>query len=132
MTTTRELPLANYPTGSRTFVKQTPNGLAGFKIDIARCTSADPTIWPDAATKLGLFVTPSYDGGATFDPAARIGWGPDAGPGAGGGIRLDGRSGAEIVVQDLGGTFDPPANAVRVDVEIVNGPLRTVVDVTVL
>jgi len=124
--TTRELPLANYPSGSRTFVRQTPNGLAGFKIEIARCTSADPTIWPDPASRVRISVECSYDGGATF-PANGGGAAIDCA----GGIELD-RGGVEIPALVFGCRFIPiEPTAVRITVEVVNGPIKTAADVTV-
>jgi len=127
MAKTRDLPLADYPTGTRTFVKQTPNGLNGFLIAIARCTTADTSIWPNVATELDLIAVPSYDGGATFDRTAAAGM-----SGATGGIRVNSRTGLEYTVQDCGVNFTPPANAVEITVTIRNGPLRTFADVTVL
>lgn len=126
MAKTRELPLANYPTGNRTFVKQTPNGLSGFQVEIGRSTTADTTIWPDTATELQITVVPSFDGGATFDPTAKISSGRKKG-----GIITYPRTSIEVATETFGGGFNPPANAVRIEVEVFNGPLRTFADVVI-
>ena len=125
MARTRELPLANYPTGVRSFVRQVPNGLAGFRIEIARCTSATPTIWPNEASEIVLRVVPSYDGGATFD---RKGLG---GYRVGGGIKVR-RDGTEAASFKFGAEFNLQPNAVEITVQVINGPIRTSVDVTIL
>lgn len=125
MATTRDLPLASYPSGSRTFVKQIPNGLAGFRIAIARCTTADLTIWPDPASQIKMTVECSYDAGATF-PANAGG----ASFGGAGGILS--KAGIELALWTASCRFSPvEPNAVRITVEIINGPIRTFGDVTV-
>lgn len=123
----RELPLANYPSGTRTFVKQTPNGLAGFLIGIARCTTPDQTIWPNASSKIRITVENSYDGGLTF---------PANGGGCAfsstGGIETD-KEGTELNLSTFSCRFSPiEPNAVRITVTIINGPIRTYADVTIL
>ena len=127
MAKTRDIPLNSYPTGTRTFIKQTPNGLAGFLIELARCTSADLTIWPDPASQIKITVENSYDGGATF---------PANGGGAeflmDGGIKLD-KFGAEIPIASMSCRFSPnEPTAVRVTATIINGPIKTYGDVTIL
>lgn len=127
MAITRDLPLADYPNGSRTFVKSTPNGLGGFNVSIGRCTTATPTIWPNATTTLNIKVECSYDGGATF---------PTNGGGAefilSGGIALQ-KGGGEFAASNVSCRFEPQSpNAVRITATIAGGPLRTYVDVTVL
>lgn len=126
MTITRELPLASYPTGVRSFTKQTPNGLAGFNVAIARCTTADQTIWPDSLSRIKLTVECSYDAGASF---------PANGGGAsweGAGGIIAGRGG-EIPTSVFSCRFSPiEPNAVRITAEVINGPIRTSADVTVL
>ena len=122
----RDLPLANYPTGVYSFVKVLPNGIDGFKVEVGRCTTATPTIWPNVTTGLSIYITPSYDGGNTFDPTAKAGFGD-----AKGGILVNQKTG-EAAVQHVGADFDPPANAVRIDITVTNGPIFTYADITVL
>lgn len=127
MATTQDLPLRNWPSGIRSFVKQTPNGLAGFNIHIARCTSADPNIWPDPASRIRVKVECSYDGGATFPPD-----GGSIEVDTPGGIALD-RDGNEIPFTGIACRFKPvEPSAVRVTVEINGGPIRTSASITVL
>jgi hypothetical protein len=122
----RDLPLANYPTGVRTFVRQTPNGLAGFLVEIGRSTSADPTIWPDPASRIKINVECSFDGGVTFPPD-----GGGAACDIAGGIFTS--KGVEVPLSAFGCRFSPnEPTAVRITVEVVNGPIRTFADVTVL
>lgn len=125
MAITRELPLRNYPSGVRTFVKQMPKGLAGFSISIGRCTNADPTIWSSPDTRIRLKVECSFDGGLTF---------PSNGGGVeweqGGGI-ISSRKGEVHATSVVSAMFNPEPNAVRITVEVINGPVRTYADVTV-
>jgi hypothetical protein len=127
MAKVRDLPLANYPNGTRTFIKQTPNGLDGFLLEIGRCTAATPTIWPNTTTKLSIQVVPSYDGGVTFDPTAEIGRADITG-----GVKIDSKTGLEKPIYVFGGDFRPAPNAVKVTITITGGPLRSYADVTVL
>jgi len=123
VSTVRELPLASYPTGSRTIVRQTPNGLAGFNVTVGRCTSVDPTIWPDLNSRIKITVEASYGGGLTFPPdGARGGWEQ------GGGIIV--QRGVEIATSVFSCRFNPEATAVRITAEIINGPIRTFADIT--
>jgi len=123
-TTTRDLPLASRPTGVYgPFTKATPNGFSGFKAHIARCTSADLTIWPDLASRLKVMILRSYDGGTTF-PNEPMGWEQ------GGGIIKD-KFGAEIAFSDLSFGCNPEPTHVRITAEVINGPIRTFVDLTV-
>ena len=128
MAKTQQLPLNNYATGSYTFTKATPNGLSGFMLEIGRCTTATPTIWPNATTELDIMVIPSFDGGATFDANAKIGF-----AGAFGGILADPKNGIEHTVTSFGGRFSPQEpTAVRVDIVIRGGPIYSYLDVTVV
>jgi hypothetical protein len=127
MAKSRELPLADYPTGTRTFVRQTPNGLAGFLVEIGRSTSADLTIWPDPASRIKISVECSFDGGQSFPPD-----GGGAACDIAGGIFMN-KLGAEVPLSVFGCRFSPnEPTAVRITVEVVNGPIRTFADVTVL
>lgn len=125
MAAVRELPLASYPSGRRTIVRQTPNGLAGFRVAIARCTSLNPTIWPDPDSRIRIEVENSFDGGASF---------PEDAGGAScelaGGIVV--KRGIELDEDVFACSFKPDEpTAVRITVEIINGPIRTSADVTI-
>ncbi len=125
MAKTRDIPLNTYPTGVRQFVKNTPNGLSGFQVSIARCTSADPTIWPDPNSRIKILVECSYDDGLSFPPN-----GGSASFEGSGGIAT-GKLG-EIPFSIMSCRFSPnEPNAVRITVEIINGPIKTFGDVTV-
>ena len=126
-TKTRQLPLASYANGTYNFTNATPNGLASFLIEVGRCTTATPTIWPQAMTELDITVIPSFDGGTTFHPSAQFGF-----TGATGDIRINPNTGAEYTVQDLTGRFTPiEATAVKVIIVVRGGPIFSYLDVTV-
>lgn len=114
---TQAIPLADYPSGARALPETSVLDAATvFYFEIARCTSADPTIWPDAATTLSLDLEISYDNGAT--------WRDWAGFQDGGGIVMF--KGAERAVSTLKAPMEPGANRrIRGTVTITNGPLRT-------
>lgn len=71
----RDFPLANYPAGTFQLAQRaTPNGLAGFDLRIGRCTTATPTIWPNASTRVTLDLQFSFDGGASWTPLGGNSW----------------------------------------------------------
>src|SRR4051812_33247046 len=114
----------NLPSGDTPFGPfAVPNGLAGFQIIMARCTTATPTIWPNAATTAEVHFQFSWDGGVTWsDPNANM-----AGP-VGGGIQ-SGRSG-EMASWISQWRFNPAAPThLQGFVRVTNGPLRTSVQV---
>lgn len=68
------IPLADYPNGTRSFtVNSVSDAATAFAVELARCTSADPTIWPDAATEVRIEVAVSTDNGKTYVPQAAVG-----------------------------------------------------------
>lgn len=127
MAKTRQLPLANYPNGTREFGPWAfPNGLAGFDVRIGRCTSASPTLWPNASTTLDLQLQFSYDGGATWTAIGANGTGPRSG-----GIIT--QRGIDLAEEVFSWRFSPdePTHA-KATVTITGGPLRSYLDLTVL
>lgn len=50
------LPIADHPAGSRVVVLPVPHGATRVAVEIARCTSARPDVWPDASLELRLSV----------------------------------------------------------------------------
>lgn len=124
MAKSRALSLANYPSGSRQFGPWAfPNGLDGFDIRIGRCTTATPTIWPNASTRVSLVMEFSFDGGETYPHVET--WTPQ-----GGGIVS--KNGVELAEESAGWRYSPnqPTHA-KATVTVTNGPIRTYVDVTV-
>ena len=65
---TRVIPLADYPLGSRTFVVPSPieDDATAIYAEFARCTSADPSIWPNQSTRLKVSCEISLDGGTEW------------------------------------------------------------------
>lgn len=112
------LPTRNYQTGTeQVTLPDPPAGATVVAFEIARCTSAEPNIWPNEATVFAARLEESLDGGATWDRA--IGFS------ASGGIVLD-KSGAEATVSSLSAALRAGSNRkLRATVTITNGPLRS-------
>jgi hypothetical protein len=111
------LPLANYPSGTLLIpARPIPDSARELYFEFARCTNADLTIWPNAATRLQMDFEGSTDG---------VNWTPAGGFGSTGGIltRLNGTQIALTTVR-----VPLPAltgRQIRATVTITNGPLRT-------
>jgi len=115
-----DLPLANYPNGTRstTWRSLTPD-ITRASVEVQRCTSADPTIWPNVTTSLDLTIDFSLDGGTTIALSATSGH-------VVGGIQ-PGLHGTEADVTRIT-LIDIPAGAnraIRLTGTIAGGPLRT-------
>jgi hypothetical protein len=120
MTRTVDLPLANYPNGSRaTPFRAIPDDCTRVSVEVARCTTADPTIWPNVSTALDLNIDISLDGGQTVAFSAQSGH-------IVGGIQK-GLHGLEAAVTriTLDGLTPGPNRAARLSGNITGGPLRT-------
>lgn len=125
MATIRNLfPLATYPNGTYSFGPYaTPSGINGIKATFARCTSADPTIWPLTSTRISIELVCSYDGGVTYDPAI-LGWSQ------GGGIITDSKTGEEKAFTNASWTADPPPTHVKGAITVTGGPIKTSMTLT--
>ena len=125
MSEVQVLPLATYPAGTypipATAIADDVTQL-GFKVQ--RCTSAFPTVWPNAADRISYNLQLSYDGGATFS---------DWFTGEDGGDITHSKSGAEIGWMDVGpGDILPGSNRqVRGSVTL-SANIRTSATATVL
>lgn len=111
-------PLGDYPSGTNQFgpFNVRPQDEL-FQLQVRRCTTADPTIWPNVATTLELTMELSVDNGATWQQAGGFkaeGGIIDAGP----------RGEVEFTSYktDLG---QGNQRRLRGSVTIINGPLRT-------
>lgn len=114
-----DLPLADYPNGTRaTNFRAIPDDATRISVEVARCTTADPTIWPNASTHLDLSIDLSTDGGLTFLRATS--------GGIAGGIQ-PGLHGGEAAVTRITMSGIPPGTgrSVRLSGTISGGPLRT-------
>ena len=105
--------------GSREFGPvDVPVGTTAFKISLARCTSATPTLWPNATTTIDARIVVAKDG-INFDY-------PAGGMTASGGIVI-GPTGNQVAVSSVGpGTFSPPSEAgwkAKAVIAVINGPL---------
>lgn len=89
MTTVSVLPVATYPAGTHNFGPvAVPDAITSIQIDIARCTLADPTIWPNTTDTIAMELDLSLDGGATYSLLASS---LD-----GGGRLVNGKTGLEV------------------------------------
>jgi len=119
MASVQVLPLGNYANGTRTLGPlDVADDVTSVDISIARCTTATPTIWPNASTVLTITPEVSVDGGATWIEAGKSV--------SAGGIAISGRTGQEVAVSRSGGSLPAGVNRkYRVTVVIAGGPLRS-------
>lgn len=112
------IPLANYPTGERQFGPiAIPDTARSLYFEVARCTSLDPSIWPNVATQLQIDFEGSSDGGVIWTPAG--------GGGGFGGIFVL-RNGSELAIMTVIAALPAvPGRQIRINTAIINGPLRT-------
>ena len=128
MATTRTTVLnrGNYPSGTRSIPERAvADDVRSIGFELARCTTAEPTLWPNVSTTVEVTVEVQYDGV----------WKPLGSWTAQGGIAEKQDS-----AKDGGGEWDrsfciftlPPGTGRRIrgTANITNGPLRT--EVTVL
>jgi hypothetical protein len=88
----------------------------GFGFELARYTAATPTIWPNVDTILEIYAELSVDGGATWESAGSctMSGGPQY------------RWGEEVATSRFHARVrSAPQRRLRINVTIVNGPLRT-------
>jgi hypothetical protein len=126
MTKTRQIPLGNYPSGSYPFGPWAfTQGLDGFDIRLGRCTAATPLLWPLTTTRVRIDMQFSYDGGETFTEIGANSW-----EGGGGVVS---KNGVDIAETSVSWNFAPnePTHA-KATVTVINGPVRTYVDVTIV
>lgn len=124
ISTAAVIPLGNYPSGTFTSAGQNvPDAATSVEFDVARCTSATPTIWPNTPTTLSLSIEFSLDGGSTW----QAGGGYQNSPG---GIQTN-RFGVEIANNTFITTIpNGVGRKIRASVTITNGPLRSQGSVT--
>jgi len=111
--------LADYPTGNRSFAVGGTLSDAATLIyaELARCTSADPSIWPNQSTRVKVSCEISLDGGAV--------WLFQASFMVGGGIVLNSH-GEESALSAMELPLLSGVNRrVRFSLEITGGPCRT-------
>lgn len=122
------LPLGNYNgthvLGGATGI-QVADDVTSVDISIARCTSATPTIWPNASTVLDIKPEVSCDDGVTWIESGR-----SISPG---GISFI--KGQQAAFSISGGSLPPAVNGIarryRCTVAITGGPLRSSMTVEV-
>jgi hypothetical protein len=112
------IPLGDYATNIYPLAEQNvQNQATRFYFEVRRCTSADPTIWPNSTTVLDLKMEISTDAGVT--------WNFLAGFRAVGGIirKVDG---TELPISFVDVSL-PAGNQRRIrgTAEVIEGPLRT-------
>lgn len=127
MASVQVLPLNNYANGTRNLGPlDIASDVTVIDFNIQRCTTATPTIWPNASTTLVITPEVSLDGGATWIEAGKS---TNVG-----GISLF--RGTEVAFARSGGFIPPEVNGItrqyRVSTLIAGGPLRTSATVEVL
>lgn len=119
MSSVQVLPLANYPNQTRTLGPiDIADDVTSVDFSIARCTTATPTIWPNASTTLDVLPEVSIDGGVSWIEAGRFStWG---------GIAA-GKGGVGEAAFTIGGGSLPVGTnrQYRVTITIGGGPLRS-------
>lgn len=118
MASVQILPLANYANGTRqSSAMDIADDVTHVDFSIQRCTTATPTIWPNASTTLEIIPEVSLDAGVTWLEAGRSA--------SAGGISR-GKQGEEIAFAIGGGGLPPGINRqYRVRTIIAGGPLRS-------
>ena len=76
------------------------NNVTGYSLEIARCTSVDPSIWPDPLSLIELDMEVSLDNGATWAGGAFTAYGG-----------IDIREGVEVLTSNI--SFDVPPGTKR-------------------
>ena len=119
----RDLPLGNYPNGSRAFGPYAfAGGVDQIGFSIGRNTPADPSIWPNASTILTFDMQFSFDGGVTYTPAQIFG------PFSGG--IITNKNGVEYPETRVSWAFSPdPCTHIKGVVTVASGPIRTYLDI---
>lgn len=114
---TLAFPLANY-NGVRLIGARTiPDDTTVIRFELQRCTTIDPTIWPNASTEVEMGMEASFDDGGT--------WSPAGGFTAVGGIHIL-RSGAELATTSIDvGVLPGIGRQLRATFTITGGPCRT-------
>lgn len=115
------LPLATYAAGSYSFEPvYLPRGTSGLVVMVARCTSQEPEVWPDASTTIRADMQFSFDGGVTYSDLGANSAGPMHG-----GIIDTGVS--EVALWSFGWRFVPDATHVKGTFTVDGGEVRTMI-----
>ena len=127
MASVQVLPLNNYANGTRQLGPiDLASDVTSVLFSIQRCTTATPTVWPNASTTLEIVPEVSLDGGVTWIEAGRT---TNVG-----GIQLS-KFGTELAFALSGGYLPAEVGGVtrqyRVQTTIAGGPLRTSASVEV-
>lgn len=120
MASVQVLPLANYSNGTRNAGPiDIASDVTSIDFSVQRCTTATPTVWPNASTTLEIIPEVSLDGGSTWIEAGRSF--------SEGGISTF--RGVEVAFAKSGGYVPPQVGNTtrqyRVTTIIAGGPLRT-------
>lgn len=116
------LSLKNYQNGDYALgPADVPDWVKFIGVELIRCTTATPTIWPNQSTQFEAVMELSMDGGATWGLAGRV-------TGVGG-IFVN-KLGIEAPVTAFGAGIAPGVGRlIRGTASITGGPLRTQVSV---
>ena len=113
------IPLAEYPSGTRTLVPfNLQSQVVALKFELRRMTTTNPTIWNNPETTVAIDLEISRDNGNT--------WGFLLGFRSHGGISINSR-GVEAQVSSVSINVEPTdlQRRIRGSVTVMNGPIRT-------
>lgn len=123
MTTIVVKPLAVYAAGTYTVPPTSvPNSFTRFRMDIARCTSADNTVWPNSTDTISYMLTCSTNGGPFYE----LGDGSDTG-----GIVLNGKTHVEVPFMTMDSELPVGENRIISGTATLSAAIKTSVTVTV-
>lgn len=116
------LPLKNYQNGVYNLgPANVPDWVTFIGVELTRCTSATPNIWPNESTTFAASVEMSVDGGATWQPAGAVT--------AIGGIYTD-KNGVQAGTTDFSaGVITGTGRIIRGTATIAGGPMRTEISI---
>lgn len=125
MSSVQVLPLANYANGVHGPLGPVDiaDNVTSVDFSIQRCTTATPTIWPNASTTLDVLPEVSLDGGSTWIEAGRFT--------SAGGIVHDKTGGETQFTRGGGGLPAGTGRKYRVTATIAGGPLRSTATVEI-
>lgn len=116
------LSLKNYQNGEYALgPADVPDWVKFIGVELIRCTTAAPTVWPNQSTQFEAVIEMSMDGGETWEPAGHVT--------SVGGIYTN-KLGVEAQVTAFNATVTPGVGRkIRGVASVVGGPLRTEVSV---
>jgi hypothetical protein len=124
MTTVTVLDTQVYTAGTHTIpATSIPDGVTQLGIFILRCTSADPTIWPNDTDTISYDLQVSLDDGVSYNDWAG---GSDVG-----GIHINNKGGTEVATMNIVGDIPDGTNRFFQGTITFSADIKTGASVTV-